>query len=486
MYRIMKAKKNVKGLIKALHYQKKRYVRLAAAEALGEIGDARAVDPLIAVLQDDNEDVRRAAAEALGKIRDKRAVEPLLEIFKDSEVWWAAEALGELGDKRAVEPLIRVVNSRGSGMRPAMVALGKIGADNAADDAVDQILQVLNEVVNDKNVGEKTRCVAIDALGDIGDCRAIELLLKCLEDEVAEAATQALLKIGPTRIMENREAVEQLLNYLRGENRGASARAAIVLGNIGDTRVTEPLIQLLLNENLSEHVRENAAYALGKIGDVRAIAPLAKTLEGELTKNKKIEEEWAEEQKYKGVNRRFTHVSRLERETLEALLCMTDRSAIEPVIDWLFERSQEGACYLTLASSSYGGSGVKGIDRIKFFLQKFFSEDYVDMILEVSTYRLYGEPWDRRVSISESNEALQKLCATRNALSNNLLHKVAQREDRVVDWSYQYYEDAEFYIERLFHINYDEQRKTAKEELARRGNPPYDPSAYLDRTGKYL
>ncbi len=41
------------------------YVRTAAVEALGRIGDPRAVAPLIAKLEDSNEQVRRYAAKAL-------------------------------------------------------------------------------------------------------------------------------------------------------------------------------------------------------------------------------------------------------------------------------------------------------------------------------------------------------------------------------------------------------------------------------------
>jgi len=43
----MKAKRDVKGLIKALNYKKDDSVRRKAAWALGLIGDKRAVKPLI-------------------------------------------------------------------------------------------------------------------------------------------------------------------------------------------------------------------------------------------------------------------------------------------------------------------------------------------------------------------------------------------------------------------------------------------------------
>jgi HEAT repeat protein len=62
----LKARGDAPGLIKALEYQKLWRVRRDAAAALGQMGDADAVGPLIAGLKDDNPSVRRAALAALG------------------------------------------------------------------------------------------------------------------------------------------------------------------------------------------------------------------------------------------------------------------------------------------------------------------------------------------------------------------------------------------------------------------------------------
>jgi hypothetical protein len=51
-------------------------VRVAACEALGEIGDGQAVPHLIQALGDGDEDVRAAACRALGEIGDRQAVPP--------------------------------------------------------------------------------------------------------------------------------------------------------------------------------------------------------------------------------------------------------------------------------------------------------------------------------------------------------------------------------------------------------------------------
>jgi HEAT repeat protein len=62
----MKARRDVRGLIRALGYQKDAAVCPAAASALGWIDDARAVEPLIAALKNRDSGVLAAVARALG------------------------------------------------------------------------------------------------------------------------------------------------------------------------------------------------------------------------------------------------------------------------------------------------------------------------------------------------------------------------------------------------------------------------------------
>jgi HEAT repeat protein len=78
-------------------------MREAAANGLGRIGDAHAVEPLIAALKDRDYDVREAVAWALGQIGDTRAVEPLLATLKDENKGVqesAAKALVKLHETR--------------------------------------------------------------------------------------------------------------------------------------------------------------------------------------------------------------------------------------------------------------------------------------------------------------------------------------------------------------------------------------------------
>ena len=147
------------------------YVREAAAYALGNIGDPRAVEPLIEALRDEYWGVRKAAAVALGIIGDQRAVEPLIQALRD-EYWYVREAAAEALEK--IEPEWYKTEA-----------------------AKKQVPEFINALM-DKDSG--VRKAAAYALGNIGDQRAVEPLIRTLRDEywyVREAAAEALEKIKP-------------------------------------------------------------------------------------------------------------------------------------------------------------------------------------------------------------------------------------------------------------------------------------------------
>ena len=80
-------------------------VRCAAARALGEMRDLRALEPLVAALSHYDKNTRIAAAEALGALGDTRAIEPLVtamrrESFETLEAIKAA--LEKLGASKTV------------------------------------------------------------------------------------------------------------------------------------------------------------------------------------------------------------------------------------------------------------------------------------------------------------------------------------------------------------------------------------------------
>src|ERR1035437_1872791 len=102
----LKGRGDVPGLIKALGYENVE-IRKTAAEALGEIRDARAIEPLVvAVVEDRNDQVKVEAAVALAAYGDYRAVGPLVALASTmpSPDRRAAAALLTIADPRAAQP----------------------------------------------------------------------------------------------------------------------------------------------------------------------------------------------------------------------------------------------------------------------------------------------------------------------------------------------------------------------------------------------
>lgn len=105
----------VPSLINALENYKARK-RFLLCEILGRIRDPQAVPALLDHLSDmeANPSVASAAARALGQLGDRRAVDPLLDALDSSDrelVYNAIEALGNLRAKKAVDRLLSKVDS---------------------------------------------------------------------------------------------------------------------------------------------------------------------------------------------------------------------------------------------------------------------------------------------------------------------------------------------------------------------------------------
>jgi HEAT repeat protein len=282
----------VEGLLTRLE-DESWIVRGSAAEALGRIGDARAVEGLLTQLEDEDEGVRGSAAEALGRIGDARAIGGLLARLEDKDPsvrWMAAEALGRIGDARAMEPLTAALqDSDGDVRRAATEALVKIGAP-----AVGPLTTAL------KNEKDAVRHAAAEALEQIGwrpdwseagaiywimkrewgkcveiGAPAVEPLIAALKNrnkDVRQAATEALGKIGDAR------AVEPLIAVLTHDQR-EDMRAVVAAA----------LDELNWQPDAAEAEEAAVAYwtlkrrwdKLEQIGSARAIRPLISHLETE-------------------------------------------------------------------------------------------------------------------------------------------------------------------------------------------------------------
>ncbi|MGF1513716.1 MAG: phycobilisome degradation protein NblB [Elainellaceae cyanobacterium] len=91
--------------MEALYQQSEEWlVKFSIVAALGELGDPRGYDILVAALEGQNELIRTVAIGALGELKDPRAV-PCLKAYVDSTDWQirhrVAQALGQIGGEEA-------------------------------------------------------------------------------------------------------------------------------------------------------------------------------------------------------------------------------------------------------------------------------------------------------------------------------------------------------------------------------------------------
>lgn len=205
-------------------------LRCGAAQALGKIGDNRAIIPLMSILnnRDENYRLRLAVAESLGRLGDEYAVNPLIEILADEReksVYLkesAVKALGMLGDIRALEPLIDILESK-RGIRDKfnflkeqiIEAIGRIGKSHQK--AAHTLIRALTDEA------PSIRLAAVEALGLMGDEACLDSLRERVldeNDEVAKAAVYAVYNLAGEEAIRDLLNRENLPRFLRDEIEG--------------------------------------------------------------------------------------------------------------------------------------------------------------------------------------------------------------------------------------------------------------------------
>ncbi len=146
------------------------------------------------LLRSSNGHVRADAARVLGELKDPQSVKLLTCALQDpeSQVRWAVlVSLGKLRVSRAVAPLIEALSDPSSSAFQRQEAAGALGESGDLR-AIEPLVKVL------KDSDAFVRMIAADALGKFKDPRAIEPLKELLGDSegvVRSAAAEALKKI---------------------------------------------------------------------------------------------------------------------------------------------------------------------------------------------------------------------------------------------------------------------------------------------------
>ncbi len=257
--------------------------RQAAAAALGNASDKQAVLSLVAVLKKKDAFVGHIAAAALGRLKAAEGVEPLIEALKAKDqclAYSAASALGRIGDRRAVEPLMAACGHDHASVRGAAVkALAAIGDPRAAP----VLRKLLVGSAGDNRVNPDVRYSIADALGEMADAGAVDVLIRTLNDgdtRLAGKAAGALRKIGGKRAEQAvASAIRRWSATIADENERL-AQKIYATRKLGWSQ--GPLALAALAEALKSkdrNVRSSAAGALGRFTDPAIIAPLISVMD---------------------------------------------------------------------------------------------------------------------------------------------------------------------------------------------------------------
>jgi len=179
--------KALEHLLKSLDSEDK-WIRRSAANALEEMNDERIIEPFMYHLLEKNEadvEVRRSSARALARMRPEKALGALAEALKDSSLGVrldAGQALGRIGEP-AIDILIEALRDPDSRVRDsAVAALGNIGVrEDVSVQALNSVRNQLKGVLDNPNEESTVKLTAIQAFGKIGDQESISELKKVAE-----------------------------------------------------------------------------------------------------------------------------------------------------------------------------------------------------------------------------------------------------------------------------------------------------------------
>ncbi|MBW4691240.1 MAG: HEAT repeat domain-containing protein [Lyngbya sp. HA4199-MV5] len=254
----------------------------------------RVVPLLIDNLTANNADARRLTVEALGRIGDRRAVPALLQLL-DAEpelMIYAATALGRIGDERAADALLRLLaHPLAVTRQTGVAALNALGCNNLST-RIESLLSSPNPFVRESatkiagyfafpqhqavllthctDANERVRVAAIEALPCLESPDSVACLVHALDDsspKVRAAVARGLAQI------DRDTAYEPLLVALNDGDDWVQYYAIRSLGLLRYPEAVAPLAQLT-QAHISFSVRLAAIEALGKIGDGAAATAL--------------------------------------------------------------------------------------------------------------------------------------------------------------------------------------------------------------------
>jgi HEAT repeat protein len=275
-----------------------------AALSLGKIGDRRAVPALLKVLDSPHSEVRMRTAMALGKLKDKSALAELQKRIRLETDPLAQNAV-EQAVARLQPPARTVQNSsndrhksRDAPARPQPTSRKTPSDSRLIELSTTELLQLFRGGSQTKRAVRKelmrrgadalpqlieattdtsfvVRWEAVNALGTIGDLRALEVLATCiLKDENVHVRWRSIWAINS---LDRALVIPRLARGLQSSNAEVVWNSAVAL-SVFDIRDGLAVLQEGLQSS-NGFTRWEAANALGRVHDERAAPALVAVLE---------------------------------------------------------------------------------------------------------------------------------------------------------------------------------------------------------------
>jgi len=442
-------KESITALIGVLLHDDTESVRVSAVQAVGQLGGGIACDALMLALERDlSIEVRLSAGDALAQLKDARALEPLLDLFQCGEsatCTAAAQALGKLGDSRALPPLLSIL-STGRGEDPSypttipaiIWAVGEIGEYSAGP----ALCKILADTEGDRQRNAASRRSAAEALGRIGYLPAGGLLVQTVLDETGDLWRAAALALGQLGCKEAIPALAQVLSTskLRGADGMDEAAIAALVAQYGEP-ATAALTPMLSTTN--RLLRLRAAKALKAGGWVprseEEAVPFFIAL-GEWDALRELEPEAVRGQVKTLIEEFFS--------TVRIPFALSQSANELKRLGWAHVLTAEVIDLLVDAASYH---------RV--------------------TRRSSLISYKTEVSLVESNRAVRALCRRKGAAVSNLLYLIATRKhDQRITVESCFGDDLR---ESSEVVPFAKQRDMARASLKRRRFSGYDPRAYF-------
>ncbi len=314
-------------------------VRKVSARVLGEIGDAKAVAPLIKALGDSDRDVQKSAIDSLVKNKnDERAINALAGYIaaNGAESGYAASEFSErvIRYSKRVDKKVVVVWKNEIAAAALLSSLGKAEGTSRmrilrllGDIEDERVLKLFKSLINDQSpeVGK----LAGETVERLSTRDFYPIVISKLRDNDPSARKQAVEDLWGFRFREKSDIKGLLLEMLKDEDPRVRAKSLEVLGRFRNNSLAGAFIEML-GDN-SDDVRWMATQNLRHFDDPRAADANIRMLRD--------------------------RAIRVRHQAIENARKSRDKSAIEPLIELLNDDDGSLAVNSARPSENWGMRG---------------------------------------------------------------------------------------------------------------------------------